>query len=51
MLDHVLPFKGEPEEFKNRIVKNNLYMIAHNGSGFNSYVQLNNLPQKRSVVK
>ena len=26
-------------------------MIAHNGSGFNSYVVLNNLPQWRSVVK
>ena len=26
-------------------------MIAHNGSGFDSYVELNNLPQWRSVVK
>ena len=26
-------------------------MIAHNGSGFDSYVVLNNLPQWRSVVK
>ena len=26
-------------------------MIAHNGSGFDSYVALNNLPQWRSVVK
>ena len=25
-------------------------MIAHNGSGFDSYVVLNNLPQWRSVV-
>ena len=26
-------------------------MIAHNGSGFDSYVVSNNLPQWRSVVK
>ena len=26
-------------------------MIAHNGSGFDSYVVLNNLPQWRSVFK
>ena len=26
-------------------------MIAHNGSGFDSYVVLKNLPQWRSVVK
>ena len=26
-------------------------MIAHNGSGFDSYVVLNNLPQWRSVVE
>ena len=26
-------------------------MIAHNGSGLDSYVVLNNLPQWRSVVK
>ena len=26
-------------------------MIAHNGSGFDSYVVINNLPQMRSVIK
>ena len=26
-------------------------MIAHNGSGFDSFIVLNNLPQWRSVVK
>ena len=25
-------------------------MVAHNGSGFDSYVVLNNLPQWRSIV-
>ena len=51
MLDHVLSYKGEPKKDKNKIVEYNLYLIAHNGSGFDSYVVLNNLPQWRSVVK
>ena len=51
MLDHVLSFKGEPKKVKNKIVEYNLYLIAHNGSGFDSYIVLNNLPQWRSVVK
>ena len=51
MLDHVLSFKGEPKKVKNKIVDYNLYFIAHNGIGFDSYVVLNNLPQWRSVVK
>ena len=51
MLDHVLSFKGQPKKIKNKIVEYNLYLIAHNGSGFDSYVVLNNLPQWRSVVK
>ena len=49
-LDHVLSFKGEPKKIKNKIVEYNLYLIAHNGSGFDSYVVLNNLPQWRSDV-
>ena len=36
---------------KDKIVEQNLYLTAHNGSGFDSYVVLNNLPQWRSVVK
>ena len=27
-----------------------MYIVAHNGSGFDSYVVLNNLPQWRTVV-
>ena len=50
MLDHVSSFKGEPKKVKNKIVEYNLYLIAHNGSGFDSYVVLNNLPRWRSVV-
>ena len=51
MLDHVLSFKGEPKKVKNKIVEYNLYLIAHNGSGFDSSVVLKNLPQWRSIVK
>ena len=51
MLNHVLSFKGEPKKVKNKTVEYNLYLIAHNGSRFDSYVVLNNLPQWRSVVK
>ena len=51
MLDYVLSFKREPKKIKNKIVEYNLYLIAHNGSGFDSYVVLNNLPQWRSIVK
>ena len=50
MLDHVLAFKGEPKEVRNKIAEHNLYLIAHNGSGFNSYVVLNILPHWRSIV-
>ena len=45
ILDQVLSFKGEPKKIRNKIVEYNLYLIVHNGSGFDSYVVLNNLPQ------
>ena len=51
MLDHVLSLKGEPKKVKNEIVEYSLSLIAHNGSGFDSCVVLNNLPRVRSVVK
>ena len=51
MLDHVLSFEGEAKEVKSNIVEFNLFMIAHNRSGFDSYVVLNNLPHWRGVVK
>ena len=50
MLDHVLSFKGEAKKINNKIVENNIYLIAHNGSRFDSYVVLSNLPQWRGVV-
>ena len=49
MLDYVLQYKGEPKRINNKIVKYNLYLLAHKGSGFDSYVVLNNLPQWRTV--
>ena len=49
-LDYVLQLKGEPKRVNNKIVKYNLYLLAHKGSGFDSYVVLNNLPQWRTVV-
>ena len=38
MLDHVLSIKGEAKKVSNKNVDYNLYLIAHNGSGFDSYV-------------
>ena len=50
MLEHALQFKGEAKKFNNKFVKYKFYIIAQNGSGFDSYVVLNNLPQWRTVV-
>ena len=50
MLDHILQFKEETKKVNNKNVKYNLYILAHNGSGFDSYVVINNLPQWRTVV-
>ena len=50
MSNYVLQFKGEPERFKNKKVKYNLYLIAHKGSGIDSYVLLKKLPQWRTIV-
>ena len=50
MLDDVLQFKGAAKRVNRKIVKYNLYILAHNSSDFDSYVVLNNLPQWRTVV-
>ena len=50
MLDYVLQFQGEVKRNFNKIVKYNLYLLAHKGSGVDIYVVLNNLPQWRTVV-
>ena len=49
MLDYVLQFKGEPKKNK-KIVEYNLYLLAHKGSGFDSYVGLKNLPQAEVLL-
>ena len=50
LLDYVLQFQGKPKRVINKIVKYNLYLLAHKRSGFDSYVVLNNLPHWRTVV-
>ena len=50
MLDYVSQFKGETTKVNNKIVKKNSYLLAHKGSGFDSYVVLNNLHQWRTIV-
>ena len=51
MLDHVLSFKGEPKKIKKKLLNILYTFLAHNGSGFDSYVVLNNLAQWRRFVK
>ena len=51
MLDYVLQFKGQAENIKNKVVEYNLYFTAFNGSGIDSYVVFNDVPQWRSVFK
>ena len=41
LLDCVLSYKGEPKKVYNKIVEHNSYLIAHKGSGFDTYVVLN----------
>ena len=50
MLDYFLKFKVGARRSISKIVEYNLYSLAHEGSGFDSYVVLNNLPQWRTVV-
>ena len=48
--DHVLQLKGAAKKGNEKYFKNNLYVSAHNGCSFNTYVVLNNLLQERTVV-
>ena len=50
MLNYVLQIKREPKRVNNKIVKNNSYLLAHKGSGFESHNVSNDLPQWRTVV-
>ena len=49
-LDYLLKLKGEERKVNNKIVEYNLQMHAHNGSGFDTWIILNNLPCDRHVV-
>ena len=49
-LDFCLKLKGEERKVKNKTVEYNLQMHAHNGSGFDTWVILNNLPCDKHIV-
>ena len=49
-LDFGLKLKGEEEKLKNKIVVYNLQLHAHNGSGFDTWIILNNLPCDKHIV-
>ena len=49
-LDFLLKLRGEEREVKNKIVEYNLQMHAHNGSGFDTWIILNNLPCDKHIV-
>ena len=50
-LDFLLKFKGEERKtINNKIVEYNLQMHAHNGSGFYTWIILNNLPCDKHIV-
>ena len=49
-LDYLLRLKGEERKVKNKVVEYNLQMHAHNGSGFDSWIILNNLPCDKHIV-
>ena len=50
-LDHLLKLKGdERKTINNKIVEYNLQLHAHNGSGFDTWIILNNLPCDRHIV-
>ena len=49
-LDFCLKFKGEERKVKNKIVDYNLQLHAHNESGFDTCIVLNNLPSDKHIV-
>ena len=50
-LDFCLKLKGEERKtVNNKIVEYNLQLHAHNGSGFDTWILLNNLPCDRHIV-
>ena len=49
-LNFLLKIKGEERKVNNKIVEYNLQMHAHNGSGFDTWIILNNLPCDKHIV-
>ena len=49
-LDHASGFRGEVEQVDKETIEHNLYMIAHNRTGCETHIVLNNLLQQRRVV-
>ena len=49
-LDFCLKLKGEERKVKNKIIDFNLQMQPHNGSGFDTWIVLNNLPCDKHIV-
>ena len=49
-LDYLLKFKGEEQKVNNKIVEYNLQLHAHNGSGFDTWIILNNLRCDKHIV-
>ena len=49
-LDYLLKLKGDERKAKNKIVEYNLQMHAHNGSTFDTWIFLNNLPCDKHIV-
>ena len=50
MLENTLEFKRAAKIVNNKFVKVNLYLVAHNVFGFDSYVVFNNLAQWRTII-
>ena len=50
MLDWLVTLKGEPRKVKYEIVDFELQLMAHNGSAFDTYIGLNNLPNWHRLI-
>ena len=49
-LDYLSKLKGAERKVNNKIVEYNLQLHAHNGSGFDTWIKLNNLPCDKHIV-
>ena len=52
MLEYLLSLTGEPKRLvENKIVEYRLQMHAHNGSGLDTWIILNNVTSERNICK